>query len=326
MPSQVFKTDAVMNDEMVSQFASLVKDIPTGVIANFESLFEDDKHPEFYKGLLTGYVNGYNLVMNPETSTEQLGAIAAFVANKDVKEAIEYRLEESRKLSYLGLMASAVAHELNQPIGIIRAATSAAKDDIDEKLFRSDDIKTYIERIWKQTERLNAIIENFRRFARGDRTRCERLNINSVIEETVALFEEQFRHRNIELIKKNCQNPIPEVWANPFQLEEVIINLLTNARDAVEGIKNATVWIKIWCDEKEAGFRVEDNGSGIAHKHRPHIFIPFFSTKSADHSTGMGLYISHKIIEELGGRLAYEDKTDRGACFVVALPSYSQRK
>ncbi len=276
------------------------------------------------------------------------------MVNKDVKEAIEHKsnlfnefgdtkwweqadfsdiiykqhkkLEESRKLSYLGLMASSVAHELNQPIGIIRTATSAAKDDIEDKLFRSDDIETYIDRIWKQTERLDAIINNFRRFARGDRTQCEKLNINSVIEETVALFEEQFRHRNIGFIKKICQKPVPQVWANPFQLEEVMVNLLTNARDAVEGIKNATVWIKSWCDEKEAGFRVEDNGFGIAREHRPYLFIPFFSTKSTEHSMGMGLYISHKIIEELGGRLECEDKIKGGACFVVGLPSYNQRK
>jgi len=277
MPGQPFKIDAVMNDKMLSQFASQVKHIPTGVIENFKSLYEGDKHPEFYKGLLTGYVNGYTLIMNPETSTEQLGAIAAFVANK-----LDSKLEESRKLSYLGLMASAVSHEFSQPIGIIRAATSAVKNDIDDNLFQSDDIKTYIERIWKQTERLNAIIKNFRRFARGDRTQCERLNINSVLEETTALFEEQFRHRNIAFIKKICQNPIPEIWANPFQLEEVMINLLTNARDAVDGTENATVWIKSWCDEKEAGFRVEDNGSGIATvpvllMNTNHIYLFLFS-------------------------------------------------
>lgn len=255
----------------------------------------------------------------PEIHWEQADLI-------DIIHKQHKKLEESRTLSYLGLMASAVAHELNQPVGIIRAATSAAKNDIDDKLFQFDDIKTYIESIWKQTERLNAIIKNFRRFARGDRTRCERLDINSVIEETTTLLEKQFRNSNIEFIKKICQNPVPEVWANPFQLEEVMVNLLTNARDAVEGKKNATVWIKSWCNEKEAGFSVEDNGSGIAHEHRPYIFIPFFSTKSTEHGAGMGLYISHKIIEELGGRLEYKDKIDRGACFVAAFPIYNRGK
>jgi hypothetical protein len=80
-----FKIDGVMNDEMVSQLASQVKNIPIELIKNFENVFEGDKEPEFYKGLLTGYVNGYNLVINQETSTEQLGAIVAFVASKIAK-------------------------------------------------------------------------------------------------------------------------------------------------------------------------------------------------------------------------------------------------
>ncbi len=239
----------------------------------------------------------------------------------DIICKLQTMLEESRKLSYLGTMATAVTHELSQPVGIIRAATSAARDDIRDKLFRFEDIEPLLDQIWGQTKRLNAVIENFRRFARGDRSSREPVNINEVIEQAIAFFGKQFRHHNINLVKQLCRDTrVPVTWANPFQLEEVIINLLTNASDAVEGQKNAFVRVKTWQHGEKTGFQVEDNGPGIPPEFRVHIFVPFFSTKSPEQGTGIGLYISHKIIDDLGGSIQYEEGTDGGACFTVSLP------
>ncbi|MDM8521919.1 ATP-binding protein [Desulfococcaceae bacterium HSG8] len=261
--------------------------------------------------------------------------------NEDIKQAIEAnhkwceeigfpdiickqeKSDEFRKLIYLGTMAAAITHELSQPIGIIRAATSAARDDIRDNLLQFEDVAPVLERIWDQSERLKAIIENFRRFARGDRSRRESVNINEVTEQAIAFFEEQFRHHNIRLLKDLCPCS-PVVQANPFQLEEVLVNLLTNARDAVEGKEDAAVRVTTWCQEEKAGFRVEDNGPGISAEYRNHIFVPFFSTKPMERGTGMGLYISHKIIEEFGGHIQYKDCKSGGACFIVDLPLYKE--
>ncbi len=241
----------------------------------------------------------------------------------DIICKLQTMLEESRKLSYLGTMATAVTHELSQPVGIIRAATSAARDDIRDRLFRSEDIEPLLDKIWGQTKRLNAVIENFRLFACGDRSSREPVNINEVTEQATAFFGKQFRHHNINLIKQLCQDPYtPVVWANPFQLEEVIINLLTNARDAAEGQKNASVRVKTWHHGEKTGFQVEDNGPGIPPGLREHMFVPFFSTKPPEQGTGMGLYISHKIIDDMGGGIQYEDAKDGGACFTVSLPPF----
>ncbi len=234
------------------------------------------------------------------------------------------KLEETKKLVYLGTMATAVAHEINQPVGIIRAATNAVLLDVKEKLFQSEEeLEPFLQRILAQTERLHGIIENFRIFARGDRTRREEVNLNHVVEQMVALFLEQLKHRNITLELRLCEDQTPPiVSANLFQLEEVLINLLTNARDTVEGQEDATVWINTWRNvEKLCGFSIEDNGAGLTAEYREHLFMPFMSTKPTEQGTGLGLYISRKIIHDFDGKLCYEDRPGGGARFVVTLPS-----
>jgi len=232
-------------------------------------------------------------------------------------------LEDAKKLSYLGTMATATAHELNQPIGIIRSATDAALLDIRDGLFGIDETKKVLELIWYQSERLSKIIENFRNFSRGDRSTREMVDINELIRRTVSTFEEQFKHRNISIkIQLHHGNQTPYAWANPYQLEEVIINLLTNARDAVDGnIKQPTIWIKSYRRRGGiTGFSIEDNGPGLSEDYRRKIFVPFVSTKSTEKGTGLGLYISRKIVENTGGRLRYRDRDGGGAFFYAEFP------
>jgi C4-dicarboxylate-specific signal transduction histidine kinase len=232
------------------------------------------------------------------------------------------KLEEANRLRYMSDMATAAAHQLNQPIGIIRAATDAALRDIEDNTFRPQDIQPLFERMLTQTDRLATIIENFRRFSRGDRTLQENVKLNLLIERIIEIYAEQFKYRNITLHIELCpEQPTITVRANSFLLEEVLINLLTNARDAVEKQKNAQVWIKTWQKREACGFTVEDNGPGIAPEYRKQMFVPFVSTKPTQKGTGLGLYISHRIIDDLGGYLCYQDRPGRGASFTVNLPS-----
>ncbi|MEZ4671269.1 MAG: tetratricopeptide repeat protein [Anaerolineae bacterium] len=246
---------------------------------------------------------------------------------KIVDQQIE--LEEAKKFSYLGKMASAVAHEINQPVGIIRAATSAGLSDLDEEKFQFENVKPLLERIWTQTERLNAIINNFRRFARGDRTQREIVDINELIARTINTFEVQFTQRNIALetnLNRSDDKPL-RVWANPYQLEEVLINLMTNAREAVEDKETAKVWVRT--NRRKDGkieMIVEDNGSGIVEEYRDQMFVPFVSTKSSEKGTGLGLHISRRIIDEFGGRLYYQDREGGGARFTVELPALDSER
>jgi C4-dicarboxylate-specific signal transduction histidine kinase len=235
--------------------------------------------------------------------------------------------EEINKLRYLGEMAAATAHQLNQPIGIIRATTDAALEDLGDNLLSPEDIESLLKRILAQTDRVAATIETFRKFGRGDRTAHEKVTLNTLVEQTTEIFAEQFNNRNIALqIELWAEHPPPMVWANPFQLEEVLINLLTNARDAVEGQKDAKVLVKTWRREgRGSGFSVEDNGPGLVPEYRQQMFVPFVSTKSTEQGSGLGLYISRRIIDDLGGNLRYQDQPDGGACFIVSFPPLKGR-
>lgn len=239
-------------------------------------------------------------------------------------ELVEQRaeLEQARQLAYLGTMATAVAHEINQPVGIIRAATDAALLDLQDDLLQIEELGPLLRRIWKQTERLHTIIENFRKFARGDRTTREDVNLNQLVEQTASLFSEQLTHHHIALRLQLYQEPpAPLVFANRFQLEEALINVLSNARDAVEGRENAAIWLTTWCDpHKDCGFVVEDNGPGLSAEYRKHLFMPFMSTKSTEQGTGLGLYLARKIIQDFGGALCHEDRSGGGARFIVRFP------
>jgi len=224
----------------------------------------------------------------------------------------------------IALMAT--AHELNQPIGIIRAATSAALQDLAEGLFEPHEIEPLLKRILAQSDRLAAIIDNFRKFARGDRTQREEINLNIMVNRVVNQFSVQFQQHNIDLQLETIE-PSPIVWANLYQLEEVLINLLTNARDALETTPNAQVIVKTWHNlQGESGFTVSDNGPGVPVEYQPEIFLPFVSSKSTHKGTGLGLYISWCIIKEFDGQLNYQDNPTGGACFTVTLPPMEKVK
>lgn len=233
---------------------------------------------------------------------------------------LRVKLESARKLAYLGMMATTVAHEVSQPVHIIRATSSAALEDIKDNLFKLDEIKPIFERIHCQTTRLNQLIQNFRQLARSNKH--EAVNINQLIENTIgSVFEQQFKHHNIHLIQQleSTQSRLI-TYANPFQLQAVLSILLDNAFHALEGRKNACVWVKTFSySPKKVGFKIEDNGAGLAPEYRELMFKPF-STKTTEPGTGLGLYLAYKIIEELKGELYYEDRQEGGARFIVTLP------
>lgn len=234
----------------------------------------------------------------------------------------ETELAQAQKLKHLGTMAGAMAHGLNQPIGIIRAIADGSLSDIRSGLVEMEEVPPRFESILAQTDRLARIVENMRAFARGDTRKREPVDLRLVVRQMCEMFADQFANRHIHL---QCSASHPEtallVLANPVQVQEVLINLLTNARDAVEGRPDPRVEVTAWCaTDGRCAFSVEDNGPGLPAEYREKLFTPFVTTKSSEQGTGLGLFTSWRVVTDLGGQLLYEDRPGGGARFIVHLP------
>lgn len=234
----------------------------------------------------------------------------------------QIELERNLRFAHLGLMASGQAHQLNQPIGIIRAAVNATLLDIRDGLFKPEDVPALLEKLLNETDRMAQVTDAFREFARGDRAKKEKVSINHLIQKTADLFRDQFQHRNIQLqIEPHPDENATNVLSNFYLLQEVLINLMTNAREAVEGREGAEVFVRTLLDGNEAGFIVEDNGPGLPKEEQENIFVPFVSSKSTQKNSGLGLYISQKMVDELKGRIHFENRPNGGTRLSVHLPA-----
>jgi len=247
------------------------------------------------------------------------------VANLE-REKLEKRaaLHKAERLAYLGQMAAMMAHNMNQPIGVIRMTASGALSDVDENLFDSStELKPLLEKILNQTERLSQIMSNFRNLARSDRTVLSAVNLNEVINYIYQLlFDAQYQLDKIVLLKDLAESPIAH--SNEWALQEMLISLLSNAREAVKDKAIKQVGIKTWQQDNQAGFCVEDSGDGIAQENLPKLFTPFLTSKNE--GMGLGLYFCREIAKDLGGSIEYYPASLGGAGFKITLPAEQDEK
>ncbi|MDD2814124.1 MAG: tetratricopeptide repeat protein [Thiotrichaceae bacterium] len=233
------------------------------------------------------------------------------------KRDIEQRvaLEEAKKLEYLSYMATGIAHNINNPVGIIQLAAQRGLREL-EKGMSVEKGQEIFQRILRQANRLDDIIQNFRDYTNGNRKNIENVELNKVVEHIKGYFENQLEAHKIKLHIELAENPYTQ--ANNFVLQEVLINLISNAREALENIPDASILIKTWQTAEKVGFIVEDNGVGIPEEQQKSLFSPFHSTKA--HGTGLGLHFTQKALMELHGTIRYENRIPNGACFIIELP------
>ena len=233
------------------------------------------------------------------------------------------KLEENKRFEEMSIMATGVAHEINQPVGIIRASVGIAKNDLKENLFSVEtELEPLLNKIFEQTQRLENIINNFRAFSRGDYSKCQVVDLNKLVDQTLNIFSAQFKSQNINVVIK--RNLHAFVWANLFAIESVLINLLKNAKEALENRENPTIWIKINQQNQNIIIIIEDNGCGVDPDFESKLFTPFISTKSTSKGTGLGLNLSRRLIEEFNGQLIYQPTKEIGASFKITLPLFRE--
>src|SRR5574337_882625 len=229
------------------------------------------------------------------------------------------QLIQSGKLAAVGTLAAGVAHELNQPLMIIRGY---AQELLRDRRIADKEIRDDLWRIEAQTTRMAAIISHLRDFSRESKGRREVADLNRIVGDALTFLDQQLTSSNIVVIRELFPG-LPQVWVDPLQIEQVFLNLVTNARDAMEAAGFGTIVVRT---EPVSGGRVAlsvtDTGPGIPGDIQSRIFDPFFTTKEVGKGTGLGLSICHGIVEEHEGTLAMESPAadGKGARFTIVLP------
>jgi len=251
-------------------------------------------------------------------------------AYQDLKQA-QSQLVQSGKLASIGELAAGVAHELNQPLMVIRGNAQLIKRYISKGNFEIDDMLKQMEPIERNTKRMMNIINHLRTFSRQSQAEHYAIDVNQVIEESFLMVGEQLRLRNIE-IKKTLDPQLPKIKGDTNQLEQVFLNLITNARDAItekydngkpeNGNANSIEIITRLSetDDNHVEILFKDSGNGIKKANLGSVFDPFYTTKEVGKGTGLGLSISYGIISEHNGQIEIAETGPEGTTFNVKLP------
>jgi C4-dicarboxylate-specific signal transduction histidine kinase len=229
------------------------------------------------------------------------------------------QLVQAGKLATLGELTTGVAHELNNPLNNIGLYIGNVIDQV--RLGKVDDgrVIAELEKAMEQMQKATEIISHLRTFGRAAPVSLETVDIDEVIERSLALVQEQIKLRGIEVELELSPGELVLI-ANPIQLEQVFINLLTNARDALETADTKKIRIATRRGGDRICISVSDTGPGIPPEVAARIFDPFFTTKEVGAGTGLGLSITYSIVKEHGGDIWVSSLAEGGATFEIRLP------
>ncbi len=282
--------------------------------------------------------NGRFIIVNIRISpTEYQGQRVLLAITSDITKRLEteQQLIQAGKMATMGEMATGIAHELNQPLSVIKTASSFFM----KKIRKSEPIKPDIllslsEEIDHHVDRAVKIINHMRQFGRKSNLRFKKVKVNDVLKKAIEIFSRQLKLRGID-VAWALADELPPVMGEPNRLEQIFINLLINARDAIEDRwsdamvdnllelppEKRRITIGSNLKDNMVHVSIEDTGKGVSPEIRDKIFEPFFTTKEVGKGTGLGLSISYSIVRDCHGDIEIMKGKHGGACFMIRLPA-----
>jgi len=256
-----------------------------------------------------------NAARIPSATRDQ--SVVVLVEDVTDQQVMETQLIQSEKLAAVGQLVSGVAHELNNPLTSIAGLSEFL---LEQKEISKKD-RGHLKVIHEQAERAGRIVRNLLTFARKEPSERSPVDLNDVIQTTLQLMEYDLKLKAID-VERDLRAALPEVLGDRHSLQQVVLNLLTNAAQAVA--ENAAgraraITVSTWFDD-HVHLRVADTGPGINDVVAQNVFTPFFTTKEPGKGTGLGLSITYSIVENHGGRITLERPSTGGAAFRVDLP------
>jgi len=245
------------------------------------------------------------------------------MADKE-KEMMDKQIIETGKLASIGSLAAGIAHEINNPVAIMVEEAGWIKDLLEEEEFRKsenlDEFERALNQIKTQGRRCKEITHKLLSFARKTDSRVLETHINELIMELIALSEQRAKYAKIT-IHTDFQNDLPVTYLSQSEMQQVLLNLINNAIDAMENRGGElTISTRSEFEEGVIVIEVSDNGPGIPEANLSRIFEPFFTTKPVGKGTGLGLSICYGIIQKMGGQIDVESVIDSGTTFFIRLP------
>lgn len=252
---------------------------------------------------------------------------------EEKQEELEYRAKlekkmiDTERLVSLGTLSTGIAHEINNPLAIINESAGFMKQVVSApEMFeysQRDALLMGIEKIEKSVKRARKITHQLLGHVKKQGSQFSEVNLKALLYETLGLLKKELEDKNIKIIWK-IDKEKNVFWSDPYQIRQVLMNLLNNAIHAVK--KNGSITLSISDIDDDIILEIEDDGIGIPKENLRKIFDPFFTTKSFDEGTGLGLFVVHKILSDLDSEIEVKSTLGKGTSFKIKLPKKYERK
>lgn len=249
----------------------------------------------------------------PLPRQDQMGLrLVVYIRDISPEKRMIERMQQTERLSAIGKMAAGIAHEINNPLGVIQLYTDLVRDAVEDPDIRND-----IDVISRHTRSAKKIIQNLLNLSRSKQVITGRCSINSVVASVCEVFKTQGAKKKIA-VTLDLEDNLPDIMCDAAILEQILTNLWLNAFDAIDG-NDGRIHIRTrLASGRQVVFAMEDDGQGIPEEAISHIFDPFYTTKDIGKGTGLGLSVVYGFIRELGGRI--DVTSDKTTCFTLSFP------